>query len=947
MTGMTLVRNEAGFTVGNRPPSLTARRYKQPPTSNSPSHYSRPHLSLALCRSSKMLLTRPLAILSIALLFFATVDAVGEDRSYASVLKGPSRLPSPSDSLDALSSDSDDALPSDSEFRRALLTEAPYQSALLTKAPFPWSASIPHWVPSPNPDPSSIMKHYTVPRFTIPDGPTFGPFPIGTRKFQPTPYPLSIPHFQNTYTRNALLLADFEDVANGWQLLDGERIYRPEPNILEAVREAVHAPLTSHGWKPREQGQGEFLWPPTVVHNGKGISGLEMPAGRRSELHRELMSSLMRHSQTVPKAWRLTVRTKGWKRKVLMSKANAEKWVDTAKGGKNDDDFWLFHEAFLEPRPPNEVGVTKLAFLGGMFLPKDAIGKLEEAKSVKPAFQSQLLRSVPPSWRAYTSTSLRQDGRREGRSRAAPPSATSTASSSSHQPASHSARSCKASQGGGLEKSTTIQTFLTVTDKDVHHPAHHSLSVAHPSSSHAFRVRKTPIFSGLLAPFSIVLEVPGLTSKWYADINPEGQVIRFIPNPTILTVGLSISLTSAVIANFAIILRFLEILGSRQSIALAIASLALHDIINVVALAVFGGIYGPKNDGLSLSASYWMVCAGTITSTLVTASLVMDYVRTKDFKHAGSGLTQLQKGLVLAGMGLLLYLSLGSLIFVFVIGVDFITALYFSTATVLTVGFGDVVPGSAGGKVLVVLYAPTGIVLVALVVSAARSAMLETFQATLLERTKERRRRIRERKERLKEEKREERALKKDLPRTFTLSASEGNDFAEALARMEQDASSHPLSSLSTTATTATTITTPPPATAGDAILQSQIASLASTPPRKSSHRVRLPHIRIPHETRSHHSSPHKAPPRIQRHPRLLASRRSSVHICGKTELWRSNVVLFHSDDYDWIQRLSSEYAIGNGDLCDLGIDGGCGIDNFVGGGSGCVWKYFCEGADE
>ncbi|SOV03754.1 uncharacterized protein UDID_03683 [Ustilago sp. UG-2017a] len=398
MTGMTLVRNEAGFTVGNRPPSLTARRYKQPPTSNSPSHYSRPHLSLALCRSSKMLLTRPLVILSIALLFFATVDAVGEDRSYASVLKGPSRLPSPSDSLDALSSDPGDALPPDFEFQsaliteapyqRALLTEAPYQRALLTKAPFPWPASIPHWVPSHNPNPSSILKHYTVPRFTTPDGQTFGPFPIGTPKFQPTPYPLSIPHFQNTYTRNALLLADFEDVAIDWQLLGGERIYRPEPNILEAVREAVHAPLTSHGWKPREQGQGEFLWPPTVVHNSKGISGLEMPARRRLELHRELMSSLMGHSQTGPKAWRLTVRTNGWKRNVLMSKANAEDWVDTAKGGKNDDDFWLFHEAFLEPHPPNEVGVAKLAFLGGMYLPKDAIGKLEEAKSVKPAFQS-------------------------------------------------------------------------------------------------------------------------------------------------------------------------------------------------------------------------------------------------------------------------------------------------------------------------------------------------------------------------------------------------------------------------------------------------------------------------------------------------------------------------------------------------------------------------------
>lgn len=364
-----------------------------------------------------------------------------------------------------------------------------------------------------------------------------------------------------------------------------------------------------------------------------------------------------------------------------------------------------------------------------------------------------------------------------------------------------------------FERSTTVQTFLSVTDTPHPHP--------HPTNAnHALRVRKTPIFSGLLAPFSIVLEVPGLTSKWYAKISPEGLVIRFIPNPTILTVGLSISLTCAVIANLAIILRFLEILRPRQSIALAIAGFALHDLINIVALAVFGGIYGPNNDGLTLSASYWIVCASTITSTLVTASLIADYVQTKDFRHAGSGLTQLQKGLVLAGMGLLLYLSLGSLIFVFVLRVDFITALYFSTATVLTVGFGDVVPTSAGGKVLVVAYAPTGIVLVALVVSTARSAMLETFQAALIERTKETRRRVRETRERLKEEKREERALKKVLPRTFTFDPTAPGDhgFGEALERMENDAS-HPPSSSSPN--------TIPGVIAGDPIIQSQIASLS------------------------------------------------------------------------------------------------------------------------
>ena len=372
-------------------------------------------------------------------------------------------------------------------------------------------------------------------------------------------------------------------------------------------------------------------------------------------------------------------------------------------------------------------------------------------------------------------------------------------------------------QDGRLPNTNTLQTFLSTTEvthfghaSDMLHgdndAAHNTQKDAHQQRdpSHAWTVRKTPIFSGLVAPLSIVLEIPGLTTPWYAKINSNGIVVRFIDNPHIVTVGLSISLAAAVVTNLALILRFLEVLRPRASIIMAIAASLLHDLINVVALATFGGIYGPKHDGLSLSASYWMVAAATITSTLVTISLVFDHATTKDFRHAGSGLTQLQKGLVLAGMALLLYLSLGSLIFVFVIKLDFIAALYFSTATVLTVGFGDIVPGTALGKVLVIIYAPIGIVLVAMVVSSARNSMLETFQATLMARTKERRRRLAERRAAQREHKRQDRALRRKMPRTFTFGPSnssgihgeaintDSSEFAEALARMEKEAASHP-----------------------------------------------------------------------------------------------------------------------------------------------------------
>lgn len=69
--------------------------------------------------------------------------------------------------------------------------------------------------------------------------------------------------------------------------------------------------------------------------------------------------------------------------------------------------------------------------------------------------------------------------------------------------------------------------------------------------------RNTPLISGIVIPFSILLEIPGLTGYWY--IRTQGStVVDTRPNPAILDVGLGISMACAIIANICIIMRFLE-----------------------------------------------------------------------------------------------------------------------------------------------------------------------------------------------------------------------------------------------------------------------------------------------------------------------------------------------------------------------------------------------------
>jgi potassium channel subfamily K, other eukaryote len=68
--------------------------------------------------------------------------------------------------------------------------------------------------------------------------------------------------------------------------------------------------------------------------------------------------------------------------------------------------------------------------------------------------------------------------------------------------------------------------------------------------------RITPIVSGIVIPFSILLEIPGLTDRWY--IKTEGKdTVDTKPNPVILDVGLGFSIVCAVFASAALITRFL------------------------------------------------------------------------------------------------------------------------------------------------------------------------------------------------------------------------------------------------------------------------------------------------------------------------------------------------------------------------------------------------------
>lgn len=110
-------------------------------------------------------------------------------------------------------------------------------------------------------------------------------------------------------------------------------------------------------------------------------------------------------------------------------------------------------------------------------------------------------------------------------------------------------------------------------------------SAEHPSTH---RHRVLPILSGIVIPFSILLEIPGLTGHWYV-ITRDNITIESRKNSPFLDVGLSISMACAVLANLAIICRFLE-KKVRTATLVAIIALSAHGMYT----APFECIWIPK-----------------------------------------------------------------------------------------------------------------------------------------------------------------------------------------------------------------------------------------------------------------------------------------------------------------------------------------------------------------
>jgi potassium channel subfamily K len=146
----------------------------------------------------------------------------------------------------------------------------------------------------------------------------------------------------------------------------------------------------------------------------------------------------------------------------------------------------------------------------------------------------------------------------------------------------------------------------------------------------------------------------------------------------------------------------------------------------------------PSSPESSLSASFYYACISAGISLLISVLLIFTFFFAK-IKHTippnlSATLTLPQRTLMAQSLGFIIYHVSGAAIFSSIEGWKFTDGIYWATVTLLTIGFGDLVPVTHTGRSLIFPFATAGIVSIGLVIGSIGTLVLDRGAKKMLAR---------------------------------------------------------------------------------------------------------------------------------------------------------------------------------------------------------------------
>ncbi|KAJ5199871.1 Ion transport 2 [Penicillium cf. griseofulvum] len=234
-----------------------------------------------------------------------------------------------------------------------------------------------------------------------------------------------------------------------------------------------------------------------------------------------------------------------------------------------------------------------------------------------------------------------------------------------------------------------------------------------------------PLIAATTGPLANIMSIVALVMPWRSEIHPheygpDGTPIQVgYRDPLWITALNSVSLVCGIVGNAFLLCNFTQVV--RYIIALPVTIFLWFIATGILCgITSAAAVYAPPV-GIDrvYSQAYWSAVIAAILYFILSVILMINmlgYVLGKYPQHFS--LTDEQRTLILQMTALVVWLLIGAAIFQRVIGLNFADALYFSDVTVLTLGYGNIVPTTSVGRGLVWPYSVIGIIILGLVVES-------------------------------------------------------------------------------------------------------------------------------------------------------------------------------------------------------------------------------------
>ncbi|RDW93379.1 potassium channel family protein [Aspergillus mulundensis] len=257
-----------------------------------------------------------------------------------------------------------------------------------------------------------------------------------------------------------------------------------------------------------------------------------------------------------------------------------------------------------------------------------------------------------------------------------------------------------------------------------------------------FAVTAVPLIAVVLAPLANLMSITASVTPWINTIDSNNMDADGVPvqialsDPKWCIALKATALSCGVIGNVLLLCRVAGMLRYSISLPLVLCSSIVAWASLTSALIATHITHRPLPDNQLYAPSFWAAVIAAVLYFVLSLLVALHILACHLGAHhpATGALPQKQRALVLQAFAFVIWLAIGGVVFSQSIEISYADAVYFSTVTVLTIGLGDITPGSALGRGLVFPYAVVGIVLLGLVVASVYQHVREVHDREVVRR---------------------------------------------------------------------------------------------------------------------------------------------------------------------------------------------------------------------